>query len=369
MSALALLALGALTGCSSHGSVSEAQASERQRDFIKIEPGSGRRDFVKVETVRESDAAAAASLTGRVGFDEDRTQRVASPIDGRVQALLVQPGDRVRAGQPLIELTSPQVGLLQADAIKAQHELEVAQKSVERVHKLQADAAVSEKEVAQAEADFKKARAEVGRTSAQLRALGISATDPAVRVALHAQIAGTVVERSVLVGQEVRADQAQALLTISNLDEVWVLADVYEQDLALVQPGAEVSVRVPAYPGEGFPGKVGHVGDVVDAQTRTVKVRCLVPNPGRRLKPEMFAKIDLQAAAGRRVLVIPARAILSDGQRTKVVVATEGNQFKMRAVELGPEVEGQVRVLHGIAPGEKIVTEGALFLKHEIEDL
>ena len=245
----------------------------------------------------------------------------------------------------------------------------MAQKSAERVHKLQADGAVSDKDVAQAEADFKKARAEVGRTSAQLRALGISATDPAVRVALHAQIAGTVVDRAVLVGQEVRADQAQPLLTVSSLDSVWVLADVYEQDLALVQPGASVSVRVPAYAGDSFPGKIVHVGDVVDAQTRTVKVRCQVANPGQRLKPEMFAKIDLKDIGGHNVVVIPSRAVLNDGEKTKVVVATEGNVFKVRQVELGPEVEGQVRVLSGIKPGEKIVTDGALFLKHEIEDL
>ena len=105
------------------------------------------------------------------------------------------------------------------------------------------------------------------------------------------------------------------------------------------------------------------------ARQSTVKVRCVVPNPGGRLKPEMFAKIDLKDATGSRVLVIPARAVLNDGERTKVVVATEGNLFRVRKVELGPEVEGRVRVLAGLKAGEKIVADGALFLKHEIEDL
>src|SRR5262249_33468562 len=154
-------------------------------------------------------------------------------------------------------LSSPQVGQIQADAQKAQQDFSVSQKAIDRVHKLQADGAISEKEVAQAEADFKKAKSDVARTSAQLKALGLSASDPAVRVSLHAQIGGTVVERNALVGQEVRADAPQPLLTITSLDTVWVLADVYEQDLALVRVGASVRVRVPAYPGETFAGKVG----------------------------------------------------------------------------------------------------------------
>jgi cobalt-zinc-cadmium efflux system membrane fusion protein len=283
--------------------------------------------------------------------------------------LLVRPGDKVRAGQALVELSSPQVGQIQADAHKAQQDYSVAQKSVDRVNQLRAIGGVSDKEATQAEADFRKAKADVARTSAQLRALGVSASDPAVRVSLHAQIGGTVVERNVLVGQEVRADQAQPLLTITTLETVWVLADLYEQDLSLVHPGAEVVVRVRAYPGDVFPGRIGHIGDVVDPQTRTVKIRCAVPNVDRKLKPEMFAKIELRDAGGRQALVIPAKAVLSDGEKSKVVVAGESNTFRVRQVEVGPELDGMVRVLRGLTSGEKIVTDGGLFLKHEIEDL
>jgi len=291
----------------------------------------------------------------------------AAPIDGRATALLVRPGDRVRAGQALVELSSPQVGTVQADAQKAQSDLSVAQKASDRVHTLKADGAISDKEVAQAEADLRKAKADVGRTSAQLRALSISASEPATNVALHAQVAGTVVERNVLVGQEVRADQAAPLLTITNLDTVWVLADVYEQDLGLIEQGAEVAVRVPAYPGVDFKGKVGHIGDVVDPVTRTVKIRCLVPNPGGRLKPEMFAKVELHDISGRKVIQIPAKAVIIDGDKTRVLVASEGNLFRPRQVEVGPELDGVVRVLSGLKTGEKIVTDGALFLKHELD--
>jgi cobalt-zinc-cadmium efflux system membrane fusion protein len=342
-------------------------AGEGTKDFVRLNPGSAPLDFIKVEAVAETGGATSVSLPGRVSFDEDHTQRVASPIDGRAVSILVKLGDKVRPGQALIELSSPNVGQLQADAQKAVSDLALSTKALERVHKLQAEGAVADKEVAQAETDFRKAKSDSARTTAQLKALGVSASDPAVNAALRAQIGGVVVERNVLVGQEVRADQASPLLTVSSLDSVWVLADAYEQDLSLVAAGDNVTVRVPAYPGETFPGKVTYVGDVVDSSTRTVKVRCVVDNKARRLKPEMFAKVDVMNAAGRKIMLVPAQAVLNDGDKSIVIVASEGNVFRARRVEVGPEVDGKVRLLAGLRPGEKIVTDGAIFMKREID--
>jgi len=356
-------------GCAkSHGEEApDKTAPEGTKDFVRFDPGSAPHDFVKVEPVVESAGATSASLPGRVGFDEDHTQRVSSPIDGRAVAILVKLGDKVRAGQALIELSSPNVGQLQADAQKAISDLAVADKALERVHKLQAEGAVAEKEVAQAENEQHKARSESARSIAQLKSLGVSASDPAVNVALRAQVAGIVVERNVLVGQEVRADQATPLITISNLDTVWVQADAYEQDLSLVSENDAVTIRVPAYPGETFAGKVGHVGDVVDPATRTVKVRCVADNKAHKLKPEMFAKADVKSAAGRKVVLVSAKAVLNEGDKSVVIVATEGDVFRSRRVEVGPEVDGQVRILSGLRPGEKIVTDGAIFIKRELD--
>jgi cobalt-zinc-cadmium efflux system membrane fusion protein len=318
-------------------------------------------------TVSESSGATAVALPGKVSFDEDHTQRVASPIDGRAVSILVKLGDKVRPGQPLISLSSPNVGQIQADAQKALSDLGLAQKSSERVHKLKEEGAVAEKEVAQVEGDLRKARSDYARASVQLKALGISPSDPAVNAALRAQIGGVVVERNVLVGQEVRADQATSLLTVSSLDTVWVFADAYEQDLGLVEVGDPVAIEVPAYPGEKFAGKVTHVGEVVDPASRTVKIRCVVPNPAHRLKPEMYAKVEVRDNGRRKVILVSSKAVLSEGDKSVVIVATEGNVFRARRVDVGPEVDGQVRVLGGLTPGEKIVTDGAIFMKREIE--
>jgi cobalt-zinc-cadmium efflux system membrane fusion protein len=367
--ALSAALLGAGAGCGKGGGEAPAAAanSEGARDFIRLDPGSPRLDFIKIEVVKESSKGTEMSLPGRVTFDEDHTQRVASPIDGRVVGILVKPGDKVRAGQPLVQLSSPQVGLLQSDSLKAQSDLSVAQKAIERVHKLQGDGAISDKEVAQVEGDYKKARSDYARTTAQLKALGVAPGEPAVNVSLRAQIPGVVVERNVLAGQEVRADQAMPLLTISSLDAVWVLGDVYEQDLSAIEPGSAVTVTVPAYPGQKFAGTVKHIGDVVDATTRTVKVRCLVANPDHKLKPEMFAKVLVENSVGRKFITVPSKAVLSDGESSVVVVATEGNVFRARKVEVGPDVDGWVRILAGLTAGEKIVTDGAIFMKKEVD--
>jgi cobalt-zinc-cadmium efflux system membrane fusion protein len=370
MSIFARIALSttlAAAACGQSSGSQHAEAGERTAGTVRLEPGNPKLDFIKVENVEEKEGATAITLTGKVAFDEDHTQRVASPIDGRAIQILARPGDRVSAGQSLVTLSSPNVGPLQGDAQKALSDLSVAQKAYDRAQKLAADGAISDKEVAQVESDFKKAKSDVARTSAQLKALGLSATDPATNIALHAQIAGTVVERNVLNGQEVRADASTPLMTISNLGSVWVLADVYEQDLGAVSGGAPVRVQVPAYPGEWFAGKVGHVGDLVDPTSRTVKIRCVVPNGDGRLKPEMFAKIEIANASKKKVITIPSRAVINEGDQAKIVVAGEHNSFRARVVQVGPTIDGWVRVLSGLQPGEKIVTDGALFLKQEID--
>jgi len=372
---LLLLTTGG-AGCAKAGGSTTAEAADveataradKPRDFIRYDTTHVPHDFIKIETVAETTGATAVSLPGRVAFDEDHTQRLASPIDGRVVDILVKLGDRVRAGQPLIRLSSPSVGQVQADEQKASSDLAVAEKAMARVRSLQAEGAASDREVAQVDGDLRKARADRARAGAQLKALGVSATDPAVGVVLRAQIPGVVVERNVLVGTEVRAGQVASLLTISNLGVVWVMADAYEQDLGLVSQDDPVIVRVPAYPSETFAGRVGHIGDVVDPATRTVKIRCVAANPAAKLKPEMFARVDVTDGGRRRLIWLSSKAVLTEGDKTFVIVASEGNEFRVRRVDVGPENDGRVRLLSGLTPGDKVVTEGAIFMKREIEN-
>jgi cobalt-zinc-cadmium efflux system membrane fusion protein len=364
---LALLLLGCVAQSGCNAAATPAAAEERSHDSIRIDPGNPQLNYIKVEAVKESDVAGSIHLTGRVTFDEEHTQRLASPIDGRVTKILVALGDVIKRDQALVELSSAHVAELHAEAQKTQQDLSIAAKSVERSAKLKAEGAISDKEVAQIESDYKKAQADTARTEAQLRSLSIGSSGSNFTASLRAQIPGTVVERNILVGQEVRADATAPLITITDLGTVWVLADLYEQDLGTVAQGASINVRVPAYPGESFPGRVDHIGEVLDPMSHTVKLRCVVPNPDARLKPEMFAKIELAETGSRTAIIVSSKAILTDSDHAKVIVAGEGNVYRQRLVETGPEIDGKVRILKGLASGEKVVTEGAIFLKREME--
>lgn len=325
--------------------------------------------YVQIETVKQVTIRPSLNLPGKIAFDEDHTQRIASPIDGRVHAVLHKLGDKVKAGSPLIELTSPQVAQLESDLRKSEEDATVAKKALDRAKALQADGAVSAKEFAQIEADQRKAEAEVSRVKSQLQVLGIG-DHASIIASLSAQIAGAVVERNVLPGQEVRADAAQALMTLSDLSTVWAMADVYEADVALVDPGDPAEVKVPAYPDDIFKGQVAYVGDTVDPTSRTVKVRMSIANPDFKLKPDMFANVKIDAAEDLKTIMVPTAAVLTNGDRSEVVAASadKPDVFKLRTVKIGSELEGGVRIYEGLKEGDRIITKGALFMKQEIRD-
>lgn len=362
---LVLLTALALGACS-HQQPAEEPAAKKG-DTLQLAANSPKLAFLKVATVEEAAPGSAVTLTGKVTFDEDHTQRIASPVDGRATKILVQLGDKVKPGQSVVGLSSPMIGQLQADAQKAQKTVELEQREVDRAKRLFDTGAGSEKELQEQEADLARAKADQASAQAHLRSINVSASDPSVGVSLHTQIGGIVVERNVLIGQEVRADATTPLLTVSDLGTVWVMMDVYEQDLGLVKNGGGVTVRVPAYPGRGFDGTVTHVGDVLDPNSRTVKVRCTVPNGDGLLKPEMFAKAELKDTSGAKVIVLPASAVLTDSSKQVVMIVEPGNNYRPRPVEVGPEVNGQVRVLSGLKPGEQVVTDGAIYLKDEFD--
>ena len=164
-----------------------------------------------------------------------------------------------------------------------------------------------------------------------------------------------------------RDESPEPLLTISALDTVWVQANVHERDIGLVHKGDSVKINVPAYVNESFDGKVDYVGDVLDPESRTVKLRCSVANPGLRLKPEMFANIDLFEATERKAIVIPSSAILTDSEHARIFVAGNDNVYRQRVITVGLEMDGNVRVLRGVKAGERVVTQGALFLRDGIQ--
>ncbi len=354
-----VVALAGLPACGHHEAVeSNAAAAEHRLTPAQL-------SFLRFASVAEVEATSLADLNGTIEFDEEHTARLATPVAGRVAQLLVQVGDHVEADQALVALESPEVKAAQAEYVRADADRTLARRAAERATRLRAAQAIAEKDYQQAQTETEKAEAEFERVRAQLERLRVAPGERTSRYLLRAPFAGTVVERKALVGMEASAESADPLVVVSDLSRVRVVVRVPERQLPLVQPGQAVKVRVDAYAQE-FPGTVAAVGDVVDDATRTIPVRCGVPNPDHLLKPAMFARVLLQAPPGRRLLVVPSSALLSDGPHFRVLVHKPDGQLESRSVEVGAQVGDRMQVTSGLSVGEEVVSEGALFAAQEL---
>jgi len=349
------LGLALLVGCGRSNDSASATAAVVPHGLTP-----GQLSFLKFTQVAEVEASNVANLSGAIDFDEQRTARLNAAVAGRVVELLVQVGDHVDADQPLVALDSPEVKTAQAEYVHAEADLVVARKAAERAERLHGARAVAEKDYLQAQEEAQKAVADFERARAQLERLRLKAGDRASRYLIRAPFSGTVVARKASVGMSAGPDSPEPLVVISDLSQVRVVLRVPERQLSLVRPHQSVAVRVEAFP-EEFPGEVTVIGDVIDEATRTVPVLCAVPNAEHLLKPAMFARVTLKAPPGLRILAIPSSALLSDGQRFRVIVRRADGVLEPRPVEAGAEVDGRAQVLSGLTVGEDVVSEGALF--------
>ncbi|HEY7954274.1 MAG TPA: efflux RND transporter periplasmic adaptor subunit, partial [Polyangia bacterium] len=309
---------------------------------------------------------------GKVTFDDLHVSHVFSPVTGRVVKIEAQPGQRVKKGAPLCTIESPDVGSAFSDLAKAQADLVAAQHDFQRQTELFQAHAGSQKDYESAQDSFGKAKAEYERAKKKAQMLrGGSADAVNQEYTLRALIDGEVIARTINPGTEVQGQysggNAVELFTIGDLDSVWVLADVFEMDLAKVKTGSRATVKVVAYPNKVFDGIVDWVSGTLDPASRTAKVRCKIKNPLHELKPEMYATVSITVAE-RQALAIPRSAMLRLGDQTVVFVET-GNapgarlRFERRPVAVDEDEGGDyLPVTHGLSAGEHVVTSGAVLL-------
>jgi cobalt-zinc-cadmium efflux system membrane fusion protein len=322
---------------------------------------------VRVDAVALHSVPRVLRANGKVQFDERRLARILAPVAGEVEGLHASVGDHVRQDQPIFFLNSRDAAASIEDALDAHRDLDLAEKNRAMTQDLYEHQAASRFALEQAQNDVAKARARVDRAESALIAIGLKPpkeTDGSIdpRVPVTSPIDGTVLERHVSDGQYVQLDSS-ALLTIADLSQVWVEADVFERDLHLVHDGEPADVTTTAYPDETFRAKVEHISDTLDPATRTVKVRFLVANPTLRLKPEMFANVMLSVEEREEAISVPAAAVITEGDRTFVYVAIGPQTFARKNVDLAPETKDSRRVLRGLRPGDRVVTEGAVLLR------
>lgn len=367
----------------------EAGAEMAPVGVVKLEPAAIRNIGLRVVQAQAMTVRQVVRATGSIGPNESRLAHMRPLARGRIEKVYVRFGDRVRARQPLVDYDNIELGELiggylsaAAGLEKARAEAEVARRSLERARSLVELGAVARAEFERRDAEHQNAlasinsqRAEIAKVEEKLHRFGLTDADieklsphrnsdyhrEASHTTLTAPFNGVVVKYNVAEGEVVGPDNE--LFTLADLSTVWVLADVYEKDIALIRQGQEARIITDAYPGEVFRGRITYVSDMLDPKTRTAKVRCEVPNSDGRLKLEMFVTVELPTPVGRQTLMVPSAAVQQIDDQPVVFVKTGEAQFERRNVQLGGNSNGWVEVMSGVRQGESVVTEGSFHLK------
>jgi cobalt-zinc-cadmium efflux system membrane fusion protein len=373
-----VLLLGAfvlLWGCKGeNGTEAKTAPPAKQRlSVVQLSPAAMKEADLEFEAVKLQLYRGKLQAPGLVKADETRLVDVGSLVPGRVIEVNVVVGARVIPGQIMARVDSTELGLAQSDYLKAQARLSVAERALDRAQQLLEAKVIGTGEYQRREGETLVARAEHRAAADRLMLLGMTQPEMGLlareqrinsKAAIRSPLEGTVIKRNVTMGEVI--DPKTVLFVVADLRRIWVLADVHEKDIPLVQLGLPVEIQVAPYPDQTFRGVVVHIGEVIEPATRTVKVRTEVPNPDGRLKPEMFATIGIETTAQELVLTIPAAAVQRDKGYTIVFVQAAPDKFEPRKVMVGVAADGRVPVLQGLKEGERIVTKGAFTLKSEM---
>ena len=323
---------------------------------------------VHVVTVTPSKITRTLRLPGAVAFNAFQTTPVITQVGGPVSKILVVPGEQVKEGQPMLEVSSPDFTQLVDTYLKARDTFRVADKNYDRAKDLYDHHAIAERDLLQAESDRTQAQADLNSSEQAIRILGIKNPDDLLKNTVSAQIPllapinGEVVERLVSPGQVIQAGQTQAF-TISDMRTVWVLVNVYQSDLAFIHMGDAVAIKTDAYP-QTFRGRISYASPELDPNSRTLQARIVVDNPGEQLKKDMYVTAVVTAGSIQNAIAVPDAAVLrNDENQPFVYVAAAQNQFGRRQVDIGQSENGQTQILSGLQPGERIVADGSLFIQ------
>ncbi|MBV8706553.1 MAG: efflux RND transporter periplasmic adaptor subunit [Acidobacteriaceae bacterium] len=366
----ACLSLMVLAGCQSKAKVDEAAQAPPQAKVVE-EPDL---NLVKVShperfalvTAEEREERPQIRATGTVNPDVDLSIPVVSLASGRVAGLYAKLGDDVQKGQLLLKVQSNDIANAFQTYEQAKADELLARKQLDRAKILYDRGAISLNDLQIAEDTEAKAVVGVNTAAQQIRTLGGDPDKTDAVVNIYAPVSGTIVEQNVAPAGSVHTpDNQQNLFTIANLSRVWVLCDVYENDLPIVKIGDTADIRLNAYPDRIFHGRISNIGKVLDPNIRTVKVRIELANPGM-MRVGMFVTATFYGLHGRKNAVVPTGAILHLHDRDWVFIPDDQGRFRRTQVTGGDISAGQQVVLSGISPGQQVVKD-ALALSSESE--
>ncbi len=356
-----------LAGCGGGGAnkmTSFAGRSQGPHASLLSVPAA-QRSQVRVVKVQALSLPRTLRLAGTVSYNAFATTPVISQLDGPVTRVVVVPGEAVRAGQPLCYVESPGFSRMRAHYLKTRDAARLARLQLDRARDLYAHHAIALQQLQAAQSQMAQSQADLDAARQALLVLGVknpAAAGAVTAIPILAPVAGEIVARGVEPGQYVRAGGTQAFL-ISNLNTVWVLAHVYQRELAWVRPGETATIETDAYP-DRFSGRITYIAPEVDPATRTLQVRIVTANPRQELKKGMYVTALIHAGEMAHALVVPAAAVLRNGENQPFVYREAApNQFAMQMVGLGITRGGMTQITSGLRAGESVIAHGSLFLQ------
>ena len=377
-----LLICGILIGCDAApddatGAKPTVQVDEKA-GLVRMTPEEITRGGIEVKPVARVDFRTFRDFPGTVVPNQHAVAEITTLVRGRVVDVYVDLGQEVKAGALLAILYSSELGMAQSGYLKAVAKLYVAERAFKRAQSLLEEKVIGVAEMQRREGEMISIRAEKRESQDRLRLLGMSdelinRLDREQTIQSHVPIVapfdGRIITRNLTKGEVV--ETTEKLFVVADLSEVWVIANIPEKDIPYIhqdqsKQGQNVEILLTTYPDRIFHGKITYVGDVLDIGTRTMRLRIEVPNPDRRLKPEMYATIRVYSDPETNVLVVPESSVQRERDRRFVFVQRDARSFEARDVKLGESNRDVIKVLDGLKEGETLVTQGAFVLKSEL---
>jgi membrane fusion protein, heavy metal efflux system len=331
---------------------------------------------VRVAAVAEHEFAPRHRTEGFIDFNQDRAVPVFSPWQGRIGRLLAKAGDDVKQGDVLFTIDSPDLVTAESNLIAAAGVLQLTTRALERARAMFESQSIAQKDLDQATSDQQTAQANLEAARAAVRIFGksdveidriVAGRTTATELRIASPISGRVTARNAAPGQLVQPGNAPAPFTVADISTMWMVANVPEDELPQMRLAEPVEASLAAYPGRTFTGTISNIGAAVDPSTHRVTVRSQIRDPRHELRPQMLGTFVIQTGAAVRSPAVPMAGVVREGDGTmEVFVTPDARRFTRRAVKLGIQQDGLHQIVEGVAAGEQVATDNALFLANEL---
>lgn len=355
---LSLVALSLLSACGK-----KEQQAEENKKFVLSD---SMQHMITLDTVRTCNVADEISLSGEISFNENNVVKVFPRSSGQIIESRVSLGDKVSKGQVLAVIKSADVASNYSDLSSANADLAIAKRQMDNAQSLYKSGISSEREYTEAKQNYEKALATKNKVQSVININSGGSSSVSGTYSLTSPIDGYIVEKKIATGSFIRPDMGDNLFTISDLKNVWVYANVYEADIPKVKEGYNVRVIPMSYPNKVMTGKVDKISQVLDPQSKAMRVRVTLDNSNMLLKPEMFAKVIVSNEEGDRSICIPTAALVANEGKDYVVVYNGNDDLKIAEVSILKTVNEKTYITSGVEPGQRLITKNQILIFNQL---